>query len=476
MPTAGKLLFISAIVVVVAAIAARRSGFMRASTGVGPQAGVVNTPNPICGLTTDGLVRIPPDWATFMPPAVGQSYVDPVFGCTVKRLTNSSSDEVLQNGAHTSFVTYYSTFSPMNASDTMLLIYADDGSWRIKSTDGSVVVPRGNMPRMNNGHPVWDAANSNLFYYTLNNALYGGTINGNIVQSSPLRTFSEYSGIVSPDAADLSQDGDHIALVGQKANGTMDVFVYSLSRKLNTSLYATTCSIEGSVTSTTQPGCLHKIQLTADNRLTINFVQNGEGAEQGLRLWNGAELVHMQHQTSHYDTGYDLNGSPVFVSLGNAWSVPGLTNPCPSGWGLDARQINNLQASVCVLDSPPSWHISYRGGASQPWIAISFFDQRPEGPESYNASRELPTTNNWWLYENEIVLARVDNNNEKAGIYRLAHTRSRSAASYWAQPHAAISRDGKYVVFTSSMAYPNGCPANMHVANQCTDVYLIKVQ
>ena len=47
--------------------------------------------------------------------------------------------------------------------------------------------------------------------------------------------------------------------------------------------------------------------------------------------------------------------------------------------------------------------------------------------------------------------------------------------SYWAQPHAAISRDGNYVVFSSDMAHPNGCPANMHVAGDCSDVYLIKV-
>jgi hypothetical protein len=128
-----------------------------------------------------------------------------------------------------------------------------------------------------------------------------------------------------------------------------------------------------------------------------------------------------------------------------------------------------------VLDSPPSWHISYRGGASQPWIAISFFDQRSQGPESYNSTAALPAASNWWLYENEIILARVDSNNQRALIYRLAHSRTRSAEGYWAQPHAAISRSGKYVIFTSSMAYPKACPAKMHVPNQCLDVYLIKV-
>src|SRR5258707_9145478 len=48
---------------------------------------------------------------------------------------------------------------------------------------------------------------------------------------------SEYSGIVSPDSADISQDGDHIGLVGQNANNTMDIFVWSLSQGIKTSVY-----------------------------------------------------------------------------------------------------------------------------------------------------------------------------------------------------------------------------------------------
>jgi hypothetical protein len=47
---------------------------------------------------------------------------------------------------------------------------------------------------------------------------------------------------------------------------------------------------------------------------------------------------------------------------------------------------------------------------------------------------------------------------------------------FWASPRATISRDGKYLVFIGNMAYPNGCPAGMHVAGECLDVYLINVR
>ena len=428
---------------------------------------------PICGQVNDKQVHLPPNWTSFAPPASGQSYIDPVFGCTVKRLTNSAVDESAWDGTHLSFAHYYSTFTAMNASDTMLFIVSNDGGWRIKDTNGNMVVSESNVPALE-GHPVWDATNGDVFYYTHDTALYSGTINGSSVTTKVLHSFTEYSGVTSPDSADLSQDGDHIALVGQNGNNTMDVFVWSLSQQAKTSKYTTACTISGSVTSTPQPGCLHKIQLTPNNLLSIQFNNDGSGTEQGVRLWNGSTLIHLENATNHYDTGLDLNGNPVFIAVSNSTTLSGLTNPCSSAWGMDVRQISNFQSSICLLDNQPYWHVSYRGSSSQPWTAISFFDYRTPGPEFFNSDSNYrpPTSSNWQLYEDEIVVAKVD----ASAVYRLAHARSRSMESYWAEPRAAISRDGKYVVFTSDMANPNGCPANMHVANECSDVYLIKVQ
>ena len=38
---------------------------------------------------TDSAVHAPPDYDTFVPPAVGASYADPVFGTSVKRLSDA---------------------------------------------------------------------------------------------------------------------------------------------------------------------------------------------------------------------------------------------------------------------------------------------------------------------------------------------------------------------------------------------------
>jgi len=429
----------------------------------------------LCGEPNDGLIHPPSKWDTFTPPATGQSYIDPAFGCTVKRITNGSLEETFSDGTHPSLVHYYSTLSPLNATDTMLLIVSNDGAWRVRDINGKIVVSAANMPTRNaGGLLLWDAVNGSIFYYTRANILYKAVIRGNSVEPVALQTFSEYSAIISPDSADVSQDGDHIALAGRNPNNTIDIFVWSLSQRTKTSVYTTSCKVTGSsVTSTGQPGCLHKLQLTASNLLSIQFVEDGHGPEQGLRLWNGKTLLSLQDATNHYDTGYDMRGNAVLIAVDNGATLTGVGNPCPSGWGLDVRLINNFSSAFCLLDKQPSWHISYRGDASQPWLAISFFDTRKPGPEFFttNPDYQTPILGNWQLYEDEIVVARVDG----AALYRLAQARSRSMEDYWAQPHAAISRDGKYVVFTSNMAYPNGCPAGMHDRNQCSDVYLIKI-
>lgn len=435
----------------------------RAATGLG------------CGKIDDKARSIPRNWKTFLPPAAGESYVDPTFGCTVTRLTDINREQPLWNGTHASLGIYYSTLTPISAGDSLIMISSNDGSWRIVDTKGHLVVPSNKMPKMNDGHPVWDAADGNVFYYAYGNGLYKTTVRRNGISNSMLKRFTEYSGITSPDTVDLSQDGDHIALVGENRDNTMDVFVWSLSSGKKTSAYRTACTVnQWGVTNTPQPGCIHKLLLTPDNLLAIDFSEDGSGPEQGVRLWDGQHLSHLQDRTNHIDTGYDLNGITVFIDLGRDSTLSEETNPCPSHWGLDVRQIHNVHSAICLLDNQPSWHVSYRGGPSQPWAALSFFDDRKTGPEFFNGDKRFqpPSADNWKLYEDEIVLARIDG----GSVYRLAHARSRSAENYASQPHAAISRDGKYVLFNSNMAYPNGCPAHMHVSDECTDVYMIKVR
>jgi hypothetical protein len=450
-----------------ATIALSGSGVAQTSSGA-----------PTCGKSGDSTNYVPTDWTTFVPPARGQSYVDATFGCTVTRVTDASS-EVWSGSYYLPLNMGYATVSPFNANDTYLIL--SDGWRRYFVTDlsGNVLVPMSNMPAMNNTWVLWDATNASVFYYTNGNALMKGTISGAAVATTTVHQFSEYAAINLTDETDVSQDGAHVVIVGGDTSGSSpeNVFVYNFVANTKGAVYTTGCV--GSVGGPNN-GCLHKLVQTPDNNIIMQFASDGSGTEQGNRMWNGGPLVALQDATNHLDAGYDLRGNAVYVEVGNSAVLPGLTNPCPSGWGLDVREINNPLLAVCLLDQVPSWHVGYRGNAQQPWIGLSFFDGgRTPSPEWFDntGNYAAPTASNWKLYEDEIIVARVDANNNSNYVYRLARAYSRSNVDFYAQPHAAISRDGKYLAFNSNMAYAHtGCPANFQSSTGCTDVYVIKMK
>jgi hypothetical protein len=125
------------------------------------------------------------------------------------------------------------------------------------------------------------------------------------------------------------------------------------------------------------------------------------------------------------------------------------------------------------------WEVGYRGSSSQPWVGLSFFDpSRKPSPEWFDNSGNFaaPTSSNWAIYEDEIMVARIDAGGSNSKIYRLARAYSRSDEDFFAVPRAAISRDGKYIAFNSNMAFAHtGCPANFYSSTGCTDVYIIKI-
>jgi hypothetical protein len=419
---------------------------------------------PSCGQRDTERVTIPPNWSSFVPPAKGESYVDPVFGCTVVRLTDSRAAGVAEHH-------YYSTLSPMNADDTRILIGDEHGNRRVVDLTGNVIVAAKDMPAANPGTVLWDAKNGDEFYFTRGNSLMRGSIEGHKVKESVVHTFREYRVVVFPDKTDLSIDGDSFAMwAGHTTEtGPLDIFTYNMATNVKKAAYTTSCS---QIVPYVQGACVHGITQTADDNVIIGFANNGSCTECGNRLWNGSKLVAIQDGTNHIDAGYDLSGRSVFIEVGRESTLHGETNPCAGGWGLDVRRLDNLESATCLLDHQPSWHVSYRGDSAQPWVALSFFDDRKNGPEVFDKSAgfEEPSSTNWQLYEDEIVLSRIDGKT----TYRLAQARSRSSESYWAQPRAAISRDGRYVIFDSNMAYAkDGCPAGVE---DCADVFLIKVR
>src|SRR5258705_10956563 len=79
---------------------------------------------------------------------------------------------------------------------------------------GMFVGPAGNIPGSNTNNHPWDPSNPAVFYYTNINQFIKGTISGNTVTGTALRTFTGYSTCVIPDQEDVTDDGTRIWLAG----------------------------------------------------------------------------------------------------------------------------------------------------------------------------------------------------------------------------------------------------------------------
>src|SRR5262249_52887867 len=165
----------------------------------------------------------------FPPPVKGSSFTDPQYGCTVTRLTDAVADKLGAAAHHN-----YGTITPVNANDTLVSIVLENGSQEIVDMAGGVVVPVANMPSSNSPQVPWDISIPTRFYYTAGATIQRADIVGLpacasahncTVSSTKLHDFSgTYTIVQIPDQEDISDDGDHLWLVG----GT-SAFLYTIS-------------------------------------------------------------------------------------------------------------------------------------------------------------------------------------------------------------------------------------------------------
>jgi hypothetical protein len=382
---------------------------------------------------------------------------------------------------------------------------------------------------------MWSATTPGLFYYTNNNSLMSATITGtNTITLATVFTFSQYSYITIPDETRISLDGTTIGLVGEHTgSGTVNVDIFSFNLNSLTQSAVFTTSTSGSCTvhsgseysgSGAAPfpmgvtdivnGCIHKIIMSTDDRVEVEWHSNTEpnvsadcksafAAGQSCidLITSAGTMFNMQSGTTHTDSFLSLTGgNNMFLELWDPSPNGNHANdPCSQQGGHSS--MNDLNNDVnCVFTTVyTGGHISTAGtGPSQPWALISYDDtSRPSSPEWWTTSSNYvaPTNtscsqftsagssfpgNCWYPYESEMILvnmASVGNTSGLGGtpgdVYRIAWSRTRDdSSSFWGQQRAALSRDGRYVVFSSNMAYPSGnCSNPSDLA--CDDVYII---
>ena len=404
------------------------------------------------GLIDDNAIKIPGNYTTWTPPVKGCSYVDPTFSTVITRLSNGTVDfgAAVRNE--------YATMSPFNKDSTRILVATPSGGFFIVDRSGATIVDPATLSLSESAEPRWSVTDANIFYFREGNQFRKYDLSQPVnLRKTTLRTFSQYTEIrFGGGDTDISEDGQHIGIVGTENNIHPYAFVYNFITDTSFTRLDLLCPVS---TACPPSGDWNRVEVTPNNNVLIRWDLNGTSRAQGYELYN--KNMQFTRQVSyfggHADSARDSNGDEVLLIVNyNANEYATGCNP-----GLEKIRLTDSTRSCLV---PLYWNsVAHVGGNSpqSPWALVSVSDERDPGTASLPATLPSNWQQQWGVRFNEVLMVNVFTGERR----RLAHHRSRINGGYWWQPRAAISRDGAWAVYTNSFAQPS----------DYTDAFLLKL-
>jgi len=355
----------------------------------------------------DASIYLPTNYYSFVPPAAGGSYADPVFGTTLTRISDAANLGVPSVEAE------YSTKSPFNADNSKILLVEFS---QFALYDGVTLQRIKALPAVSaSSEPLWSRTDPNLFYFHTYNSNQLMTYNVATGVQTAVHTFSEYGSIFSQGESEMSYDGDHLVLAGDGRY----IFVYTIST-----------NTKGPVFDTNVGGSWDAVYISPNNNVLIAWPTNGIGRYHGEELYdsNMNFLRQVANNDGHKHMTRDTDGSEVLLQTNSNDPAP-IPN-CQNG--IVKINLATVQQTCLVqLDWSLAVHVS--APDQDGWAFV----------ETYNVSS---ASSPWYTYTNELLQVKLDGTE----VRRLAHHRS-NTSSYDGQPHISVSRDGSRFTFNSNM-------------------------
>jgi len=365
------------------------------------------------GVKTDYRVYREPD-PPKLPPA-GESFIDPVFGTSILRVTDENDGK-----SNTNAYTYWPS---LNRDSTRLFILCD-GKPTLYDFDGARLRAFNKRPlfavkpivggAITAEDAIWSAVDPDIVFghdgmrlwsYSLENKKY--TLEKDFVRQLGVGHLHQ-----------MSRSADDNVFAFTVRNKNFDKTGYAVWWRDKDVVYKIDASSE-----------MDEVQLDKSGRYLV--VKTGKAGRDQVRV----QIVDLQTKAIEnlidgepdYAPGHSDNGSGFIVGYDN-WKNR-----------YTVRKLDAPHLVTTVLDFGNDWSLS--SGVSMladddSWALISTF-----------ASNELPGGG---LFRNELLLAATDGSKR---VRRLAHLHSRYR-DYWDTPRANISRDGRFAVFTSNWGVP----------------------
>ncbi|HKQ99581.1 MAG TPA: hypothetical protein VJT09_02845 [Pyrinomonadaceae bacterium] len=386
--------------------------------------------------TTRAVIPKPP-----LPrlPRAGGKFKDPTFGTEIMRATDERDDPV-------GLSTYYSHWPTFNSDNTYLLVKKGlNGAALIKRFNSETfsVGPGGDQPGAVNvpgkgtvsvefESAIWHPTDPNLIYCFP--AYYDGGMRLYTYNVATRR----YT--LVKDFSNLGGPNDYLHQMSMSADG--DVFAWSQVRSGRDdnpiSYIVWRRSTDKVLYHTATGGKVNEVRVDKSGQyLAIGYNGTQPDKTRGayLTLASGqVETIKWTPQDS--PTGHGDLGTGFSAGWDN-WAS-----------GINRRSLNKVHSPQLVFrfqdaKGTVDWTNDFHGSLladNEDWITIGTYD---------DPSITLPETG---IFEDEIMQVALDGSNR---FRRICHTRSSidnktEASGYWAMPKPTISRDGRFIAFTSN--------------------------
>jgi len=384
------------------------------------------------GLITDKLSHPMPKVAK---PAHLAAFKDPVFGSTVRRITNASSGEIIKP--------IYSTIQAWNADESYLILWDRNKGHQLYDGKTYKFIRQLDINPADLEQVYWDFKKPNILYFVEHYHIMGGFPAGNRLiryevssgKAEVLKDFmkdcknNELSS--GGDPMGMSWDSNVIGLKCGSENNT-NFFYYKIGER-ETGPFVTPKMLKGAEPSLAP-------QPTPSGK---RFYMQGRVLDEHLIPVRQLDLA---NSGEHASLGRFPNGEDGYFAV----TFDG-GDQCGEG-SLVAHNLENGSCRVVIGEvtgwpyPPTSTHVSAIAHRNPGWVGVSSVGD----PESTKALHQ------------EIYLAYVDD--KKPKVCRVAHHHSyakEGKMGYWSEPHVVISPSGTRLLFASD--WDNGKSVDTYV-------------
>ena len=385
------------------------------------------------GLTDPAVVVRPADLP--LPP-VGVAFVDPVFGTTLRRVSDSSE----RGGFETQ---EYNQLQAFSADDQYLLLTGSEGYLVRRVADLSRV---DGLDTAGWNCARWLADRPHVLVHFDSNEDTTVRLQYTDVDARTTTTVftfpPEYLRVyVNQSSDELSHDGRWLAGMLARADGANVIFALDLQtltlgvQRPVAELYASDCTPDP-IWGMAVPDWVGVSPL--GRYLVVQWVRDGQARCNGLECFDpltGDLRGRVTDSHAHGDLGLAADGATeLFVTT--SYFVPG-ANGFPTFITRELPGLSTVSPARPVLTTPAfsdEDHLSFQGPPGVVLVSWGRF-----GPAGVAAP-----------FQDELFLVYLD-----GSVRRLTHHRS-TKSDYWVQPRASMSRSGRYVVFASDWGRPTG--------------------